>query len=179
VHSGEEEWKVVSLREKYHLWRKKALPASKADVTRLHESIKKEISILDQTLRSEADAVTAVLHEIGRSGDSLTTPERAAKHTGKHIEEAALAFSYSNLGHMVAEPEFVSHSKWLSYLSSNFNKPGVRILEVGSRNVTGGVSRKPFSQADYVGFDFYHGESVDIVGDAHKLSSYFDDLRTY
>ena len=27
--------------------------------------------------------------------------------------------------------------------------------------------------ASYVGFDFYPGENVDVVGDAHKLSSYF------
>ena len=75
----------------------------------------------------------------------------------------------------VSEPEIVPHSKWISYLSRNFNKPGVRILEIGSRNVTGGASRELFAAADYVGFDFYEGENVDVVGDAHKISSYFND----
>jgi len=47
------------------------------------------------------------------------------------------------------------------------------VLEIGSRNVTGSNLRNRFSNADYVGFDFYAGENVDVVGDAHKLSTYF------
>lgn len=58
-------------------------------------------------------------------------------------------------------------------MSKNFNKTGLRILEIGSRNVTGSNLRAFFSNAEYVGFDFYEGENVDVVGDAHKLSSYF------
>jgi hypothetical protein len=73
----------------------------------------------------------------------------------------------------VPEPKLVPHSKWVPFLSNSFNKPGVRILEIGSRKVTGADTRGPFSSADYVGFDFYEGENVDVVGDAHKLSSYF------
>lgn len=46
-------------------------------------------------------------------------------------------------------------------------------MEIGSRNVTGANLRNRFSNADYVGFDFYAGENVDVVGDAHKLSHYF------
>src|SRR5262249_50437101 len=86
-----------------------------------------------------------------------------------------IEFSALTSVHEVPEPKFVSHSKWIPYLSNKFNKPGVRILEVGSRNVTGGATRKPFSAACYIGFDFYEGENVDVVGDAHKLSSYFAD----
>jgi hypothetical protein len=70
-------------------------------------------------------------------------------------------------------PENVSHKNWVDYLSENFNKKGLRVLELGSRNVTGTNLRNRFSEADYVGFDFYAGENVDVVGDAHKLSSYF------
>ena len=33
--------------------------------------------------------------------------------------------------------------------------------------------RSRFSEAEYVGFDFYPGENVDVVGDAHRLSQYF------
>jgi SAM-dependent methyltransferase len=52
----------------------------------------------------------------------------------------------------------------------------MKILEVGSREVTGTSSaRKGFSNAEYVGFDYYEGNNVDVVGDAHKLSTYFAD----
>jgi len=51
----------------------------------------------------------------------------------------------------------------------------MRILEIGSRNVTGANLRHRFSSAEYVGFDIMEGENVDIVGDAHQLSQYFQD----
>lgn len=73
----------------------------------------------------------------------------------------------------IPQPANVSHEHWVNYLSSKFNKPGYHVLEIGSRNVTGSNFRSSFSKADYVGFDFYDGENVDVVGDAHKLSSYF------
>lgn len=70
----------------------------------------------------------------------------------------------------------VQHQKWQNYLYSIGNKPGLKILEVGSREVTStSQARKNFSQATYVGFDFYPGSNVDVVGDAHKLSSYFPE----
>jgi len=50
----------------------------------------------------------------------------------------------------------------------------MRVLEVGSREVTGkSNARQNFSQATYIGFDYYPGPNVDVVGDAHKLSAYF------
>jgi 2-polyprenyl-3-methyl-5-hydroxy-6-metoxy-1,4-benzoquinol methylase len=54
---------------------------------------------------------------------------------------------------------------------------GVKFLEVGSRNVTGPSQIRnsiELAGGSYVGFDFYEGENVDVVGDAHKLSDYFD-----
>jgi len=74
--------------------------------------------------------------------------------------------------------KIVSHSKWQRYLYDLGNKPGMRILEIGSREVCGlSHARKAFSNAEYVGFDFYPGDNVDVVGDAHKLSSYFNDQK--
>jgi SAM-dependent methyltransferase len=68
----------------------------------------------------------------------------------------------------------VSHQKWQKYLYEIGNKPGMRILEIGSREVTGkSNAREEFSNATYVGFHFYSGDNVDVVGDVHKLSSYF------
>jgi len=70
----------------------------------------------------------------------------------------------------------VSHQKWQKHLYEIGNKPGMRVLEIGSREVTGASNaRKEFSKAEYVGFDYYTGDNVNVVGDAHKLSSYFED----
>jgi SAM-dependent methyltransferase len=68
----------------------------------------------------------------------------------------------------------VSHQNWRGYLQKAGNHAGMRILEIGSREVTGAsTARRSFANAQYVGFDFYPGANVDVVGDAHKLSSYF------
>ena len=90
---------------------------------------------------------------------------------------ATLPFRF--VGNKISIPENISHKNWVSYLSKQFNNPKFRILEIGSRNVTGLNLRNTFSNADYVGFDFYPGENVDIVGDAHKLSSYFSDQEKF
>jgi len=50
-----------------------------------------------------------------------------------------------------------------------------RFLEIGSR-ARSGISRRELLTPvgwEYVGFDVLEGENVDVVGDAHELSSYF------
>lgn len=75
----------------------------------------------------------------------------------------------------VQAPQMVGHLQWRKHLIEIANKPGMKILEVGSREVTGESSdRRDFNNAQYVGFDYYPGENVDVVGDAHRLSSYFE-----
>ena len=81
--------------------------------------------------------------------------------------------------HKIAKPIKVSHEAWVEYLSEQFNKPGLRILEIGSRVVTGINLREKFNKADYIGFDFYEADNVDVVGDAHKLSSYFSKSEKF
>lgn len=72
--------------------------------------------------------------------------------------------------------ELVSHSRWPDYLPEIANKPGLRVLEVGSREVTWAPAyRGAFDQAEYVGFDIYPGDNVDVVGDAHRLTEYFTE----
>lgn len=74
----------------------------------------------------------------------------------------------------VSMPKLVTHRKWENYLYEVGNKPGMKILEIGSREVTSkSTAKKGFSKANYVGFDYYPGANVDVVGDAHMLSSYF------
>jgi hypothetical protein len=68
----------------------------------------------------------------------------------------------------------INHSKWQEYLAGIGNKPGMRILEIGSREVTGkSVMRSRFDKATYIGFDIYAANNVDVVGDVHRLSEYF------
>jgi len=70
--------------------------------------------------------------------------------------------------------KIASHKKWMPYLAEFGNKKGMRVLEIGSRYVTGDYFKPYFSEAEYVGFDYYPGKNVDVVGDAHKLSTYFN-----
>ncbi|GHV33935.1 hypothetical protein AGMMS4952_26240 [Spirochaetia bacterium] len=55
-----------------------------------------------------------------------------------------------------------------------------RVLEIGSREVTAKSDfREIFSNATYIGFDYYPGDNVDVVGDVHKLSTYFKDEEKF
>ena len=82
------------------------------------------------------------------------------------------------LDRKVPMSRIASHSNYMQYLAEIGNRKGVRILEIGSREVTGkSDARNRFANAEYVGFDFYPGTNVDVVGDAHKLSSYFVDQQ--
>lgn len=75
----------------------------------------------------------------------------------------------------VLRDDTIAHGNWIHYLTALCDKPGMKVLEVGSRNVTGDTFRDKFKNASYVGFDYYPGENVDVVGDAHRLSSYFQE----
>lgn len=68
----------------------------------------------------------------------------------------------------------IAHGNWPNKLEAIGNFEGKNVLEIGSRVVTGANFRKLFSKANYIGFDLYAGENVDVVGDAHRLSEYFD-----
>ena len=82
-------------------------------------------------------------------------------------------FDYKYLPNDVPLSKISHHKKWMPYVAEFGNKKGMKVLEIGSRWVTGDYFKPYFSEADYVGFDFYPGKNVDVVGDAHKLSTYF------
>lgn len=89
-------------------------------------------------------------------------------------------FDNKFLAQDVPASRIVSHQNWQKYLYKVGNKPGMRVLEIGSREVTGmSNARNEFSKAEYVGFDYYSGDNVDVVGDAHKLSSYFEEGQQF
>ena len=71
--------------------------------------------------------------------------------------------------------ELTSHANWRKHLVQVANEEGNRVLEIGSRRVTGGpVMRELFDAAEYIGFDYHPGPNVDVVGDAHRLSRHVD-----
>jgi SAM-dependent methyltransferase len=76
----------------------------------------------------------------------------------------------------VPAAQLVSHHNFKKYVYELGNKQGFRVLEIGSREVTGpSEARSKLQNAQYVGFDFYPGPNVDVVGDVHQLASYFKD----
>jgi hypothetical protein len=89
-------------------------------------------------------------------------------------------FDKEYLSPHVPSPKIAGHQSWWDFLYEIGNKPGLQILEVGSREVTGeSDARMKLANATYTGFDFYPGKNVDVVGDAHKLSSYFDKDKRF
>jgi len=60
------------------------------------------------------------------------------------------------------------------------NDNHLRVLEIGSRIVSpGSTSKRPLfhNAKSYTGFDIYPDSNTDVVGDAHKLSQYFNDQK--
>jgi ubiquinone/menaquinone biosynthesis C-methylase UbiE len=97
--------------------------------------------------------------------------ERQLQENGIHHYQLAPEI-YADVNAPV-DPDII-HEKWPAYLKKLCDRPGCEVLEVGSRMVTGDYFRDYFQEAAYTGFDFYPGKNVDVVGDAHRLSSYFD-----
>lgn len=63
---------------------------------------------------------------------------------------------------------------------SKVNAGHLHLLEIGSRNVAPMTTSKRSlfaGAASYTGFDYYPDDNTDVVGDAHRLSSYFPDRR--
>ena len=83
-------------------------------------------------------------------------------------------FDDAFLARDVPVSERLRHSEWQNYLYELGNRGGTRVLEVGSREVSGpSIARSRLASADYIGFDLYDGPNVDVAGDAHRLSQYF------
>lgn len=75
---------------------------------------------------------------------------------------------------MVPFSKDTAHGIWPEFLKELCDKEGMDVLEIGSRVVTGADFGNLFEKASYTGFDLYAGKNVDVVGDVHKLSTYFD-----
>lgn len=75
--------------------------------------------------------------------------------------------------HEVPPRHRTDHLTFRDTLVELANHEGMRVLEIGSREVTGPSDmRRRFSKAEYIGFDYHPGNNVDVVGDVHRLSQY-------
>ena len=116
-------------------------------------------------------------------GNAIGMSKKIAKKTlragYRTLMRMLLSFAdHKYLDSKVPLSKFVGHSTYLEYLWDCGDRKGMRIPEVGSREVTGkSDTRKRLANADSVGFDFYPGSDVDVVGDAHRLTQYFDNQR--
>ena len=71
-------------------------------------------------------------------------------------------------------PKFSSHENIWQWIKINQSKPGLRVLEIGSRCVSSdSLWKKIIPNCSYTGIDVIAGKNVTIVGDAHRLSNYF------
>jgi len=67
------------------------------------------------------------------------------------------------------------HDVFKDFLHRVNDIPHAKVLEVGSRDVSGIIRKAHFCNGNgYTGFDFHAGKNVDVVGDAHELSRYFE-----
>ena len=101
----------------------------------------------------------------------------AAAEVEKQLREDGIHYIFSPVvfeDEKVRIDEDINHDNWPKMLKSLCDKEGMEVLEIGSRVVTGKRFDRLFENASYVGFDYYMGENVDVTGDAHRLSSYFD-----
>ena len=88
--------------------------------------------------------------------------------TGRWTDRAYLALD-------VPGPKLARHTEFPSRVIEAGDHPGFRILEIGSREVTGSYGlRGMLAHAEYVGFDYYPGPNVDVAGDAHGLSQHVE-----
>jgi hypothetical protein len=105
----------------------------------------------------------------------MNVSEKQLFDSFKKLMLQVTAFDKLFLDDAVPQSKIVNHAKWQEYIIDLGNQTGMRILEIGSREVTGkSIMRSKFDKATYIGFDFYPGTNVDIVGDAHKLSQFFE-----
>ena len=73
------------------------------------------------------------------------------------------------------QPTIAKHGQLYTWLSTFANSKSFNVLELGSRSVTGPAHwMHHVPNCTYTGFDYLEGQNVDVVGDIHDLSNYFE-----
>jgi SAM-dependent methyltransferase len=116
--------------------------------------------------RSRTVGLVSAMREVGR-----TIVRLLLSAAGPRLDRAYLAADVPGPTRLTA------HATFADRVVEAGDKPGFRILEIGSREVAGGPPmRGRLSHAEYVGFDYYPGPNVDVAGDAHRLSDLVEGL---
>ena len=126
-------------------------------------------------LLANPDVARAVMH--GQIFSGWQHFIEAGRAEGRKQEKTAMSDRLADRNFLDANVPMTknaSHLNAMKLLAETYNTPGMKILEIGSREVTGrSAAREMFALADYTGFDVYAGDNVDVVGDAHRLHDYF------
>jgi hypothetical protein len=117
---------------------------------------------------------------LDRCGFSVHLPRIAEHHICFNVRTSEKAYEkiVDITGNKPAVPAGFPSDGGFSDFISMVNDNHLKILEIGSRVVGNSTRRTLFSGASsYTGFDYYPDSNTDVVGDAHKLSSYFSMER--
>jgi len=112
------------------------------------------------------------LADLKRENDLLMSEREALR---QQVKDLMLCGAPTELDRtLYAIPPPLTFDPW-EWLSGFANHKEASILEIGSREVVGKSSLKSrLPLAQYTGLDFHAGPNVHVVGDAHKLSNYFE-----
>jgi SAM-dependent methyltransferase len=112
-----------------------------------------------------ADGKSKEIHSLRKERDALE----------KRVQELMLCGAPSELDRTLYPYPLPPTIDIWGYLSGFANRKDCSILEIGAREVVGKSPCKTHMPlAQYTGFDFHEGPNVDVVGDAHKLTDYFE-----
>lgn len=130
--------------------------------------LKQSLKALEEDFRLYAPLIEAAK----RATDHL---ESNSKEYKDEIERILITGIPSSRDDEVS-PDYANEFSWQKHLADNYHFETMKVLEIGARDVTkSGWKFDGICCVDnYTGFDVEHGENVDVVGDAHRLSDFFD-----
>jgi hypothetical protein len=109
---------------------------------------------------------------------SAFSPEHPLSIDGERLRAAFALFEAARALIRLDTSGDPYHKIFRSFIEETKRRPAGRILEVGSRARSGNIYKGSFpNYSEYVGLDIIAGENVDVVGDVHQLSRYFDPER--
>lgn len=115
----------------------------------------------------------------GLSSSSVTlTPLQLVQEFATKLAHGAPSLLDRGFYDLNRLPRLARHGLIHEWIGERFNTPNSRVLEIGSRAVcSDSLWTQYFPDCDYVGFDVLPGTNVDVVGDAHFLTSFFPPSR--